>query len=428
MTFRHTSVQHILLFPATPWIDSAPYEAALSRLQADTDLWWNSKGVDLGHPAPMIVRGHNINVYQENPWPQTLAWLNEQPFYAPFLAPRDLYVVYLYGWSRGTVGWGGRPLAVVGDYALNALASVGSPDSIWDDQFAGNLVMHEEGHSMGLDHDFQTPGAVMGYGWKGYNSIIGEVSDAELRSQPMVGAGPVTPIPCAMRLDYDIERPSPYYGGYRSSTAGIILHSTRGNAASVEQEFNGTLSWFQSNPYEISAHAVIAFDGRIARCVEEGRIAHHAGIHNGRWLGIEVVQPRPGDPISDAQYQTLARWCQSMGERFGFTPNSLTLQEHKDMPQGIGSGKSDIGPPFSVAVLLDYINNPPEEPMPELTPAIKDEYADLFNAWWEAGGWMNFGTYIAATGAADVPDYQFREFLRNRLDSVVNEVKVHLDR
>lgn len=66
--------------------------------------------------------------------------------------------------------------------------------------------------------------------------------------------------------------------------------------------------------------------------------------------------------------------------------------------------------------------------LPELTPAIKEEYADLFNAWWEAGGWMNFGTYIAATGAADVPDYQFREFLRNRLDSVVNEVKVHLDR
>lgn len=170
-------------------------------------------------------------------------------------------------------------------------------------------------------------------------------------------------------MNYDIERPSPYYGGYRSSTAGIILHSTRGNAASVEQEFAGTLNWFQSNPYEISAHAVIAFDGRIARCVEEGRIAHHAGIHNGRWLGVELVQPRPGDPISDAQYQTLARWCQSMGEQFGFTPGLLTLQEHRHMPQGIGSGKSDIGPPFLVAVLLDYINTPQEPPMTDVQKA-----------------------------------------------------------
>lgn len=206
MTFRHTSIQHILLFPATLWIDPAPYEAALARLQADTDLWWNSKGVDLEHPPVLTIRGHDINVYQENPWPQTLAWLNSQVPHAPGC----LYVVYLYGWSRGTVGWGGRPLAVVGDYALNALASVGSPDSIWDDQFAGNLVMHEEGHSMGLDHDFQTPCALLGYGWCGYNSILGEISDRQLRSLPMSISGGVTSVPvgCQMRLT-PVDQPEP---------------------------------------------------------------------------------------------------------------------------------------------------------------------------------------------------------------------------
>lgn len=159
-----------------------------------------------------------------------------------------------------------------------------------------------------------------------------------------------------------------------------MLHSTRGGAATVEQEWAGTLNWFQSNPYEISAHAVIAFDGRIARCVDEARIAHHAGIHNGRWLGVELVQPRLGDPISDTQYQTLARWCQVMGEQFGFTPNALTLQEHRHMPQGIGSGKSDIGAPFSVAVLLDYINTPQEPPMTGAQKdAIRNAAAEILN-------------------------------------------------
>lgn len=201
MVFKRKTIHHILLFPPTPWVEATPYQAALSRLQHNTDLWWTSKGVDLTHPTAEVIRGYGdtdtqINVHQDNPWYDTLNWLNAQPFYVP----TDLYVVHLYGWySASYAGWGGRPLAVVGDYELNALASVGNPDSIWDDTKAGFLVMHEEGHALGLQHDFSDLRLVMSYGWQGYNSILGQAHENQLRSEPLE-LGPVVPQPEGCQL------------------------------------------------------------------------------------------------------------------------------------------------------------------------------------------------------------------------------------
>lgn len=148
---------------------------------------------------------------------------------------------------------------------------------------------------------------------------------------------------------------------------------------------------------------------------ECNRLGIRPGIYTGRWYWdayLPDVTEFSHLPLWLAEYDNdpnvdnvtlFGGWNEAAGKQFTSTP----VDQNVFRPQ-----YTMIGGPA----------------MPELTPSIKDEYSDLFNAWWHAGGWMNFGTYIAATGAADVPDYQFREFLRNRLDSVVNEVKVHLDR
>ncbi|WP_395373090.1 N-acetylmuramoyl-L-alanine amidase [Marinicella sp. W31] len=74
---------------------------------------------------------------------------------------------------------------------------------------------------------------------------------------------------------------SPYHGSRTQSISAVTIHTTQGSYA-------GTLSWFQNNPYSVSAHYVIrSSDGQITQMVREYRRAHHVGIHNSSTLGIE---------------------------------------------------------------------------------------------------------------------------------------------
>lgn len=169
--FLTVPTKHIILgdYPDLPKLKDLLYSC---------DQWWLSKGVDLVFPEVERRPNADINTASDNPWPQTLNWWINQPDYDV----NTLLVVFLVGWdSQKVIGWGGRPLALVGEYALQRIASVGTPDSLVDDWSAGKLLLHEEGHALGLPHDFDTVGAVMGYGHEGFNCIIGEKSDAELR-------------------------------------------------------------------------------------------------------------------------------------------------------------------------------------------------------------------------------------------------------
>jgi len=131
------------------------------------------------------------------------------------------------------------------------------------------------------------------------------------------------------------------------------LHSTRGGAVTVEEEFRATLSWFANPASQVSAHGVIAADGTLANVVDPDLVAWHAGsAANTSMLGVELVQPRLGDPITEAQYRTLRWWLLRMGLRFGFALDHLHLPEHREIPQGIAQGKTDVGPPFDLSRLL----------------------------------------------------------------------------
>lgn len=150
------------------------------------------------------------------------------------------------------------------------------------------------------------------------------------------------------------HRSSPNHGGPRTATMGIILHGTRGGASSGV-EYEGTLNWFMNPASQVSAHAVFAHDGRWCIMVDDENMAWHAGEHNATWLGVELEQPNVGSIITTAQYINLAAWCREMSEKYGFPLDTDHLVEHRDMPQGRRLGKTDLGQPFDVGILLTHI-------------------------------------------------------------------------
>jgi hypothetical protein len=74
---------------------------------------------------------------------------------------------------------------------------------------------------------------------------------------------------------------SPYNSTRSAAASAVTIHTMQGSYA-------GSISWFQSNPYSVSAHYLIrSSDGQITQMVRESRAAHHVGSHNGYTLGIE---------------------------------------------------------------------------------------------------------------------------------------------
>lgn len=74
---------------------------------------------------------------------------------------------------------------------------------------------------------------------------------------------------------------SPYYHSRGVSATAVTIHTMQGSYA-------GSISWFKSNPYSVSAHYLIrSSDGQITQMVRESSAAHHVGNENNYTLGIE---------------------------------------------------------------------------------------------------------------------------------------------
>lgn len=74
---------------------------------------------------------------------------------------------------------------------------------------------------------------------------------------------------------------SPYHSARSAAVSAVTLHTMQGYYA-------GSISWFQNNPYSVSAHYLIrSSDGQVTQMVRDSRAAHHVGSHNGYTIGIE---------------------------------------------------------------------------------------------------------------------------------------------
>ena len=137
-------------------------------------------------------------------------------------------------------------------------------------------------------------------------------------------------------------RPSPNHGDPRQLTLGVVIHSTRGGAASQQAEYAATINWFANPISEVSAHRVIGFEGAGAVIVDDDLIAWHATDHNNRWLGVELTEPFITDPYSEEQYRSLADLLLEWSAKYGFPLDRDHLVAHSEVnPQ-----KSDPGPLF----------------------------------------------------------------------------------
>ncbi len=151
--------------------------------------------------------------------------------------------------------------------------------------------------------------------------------------------------------------PSPYtspnHGGPRATTAGVVIHSTRGGSPTTQTEYDRTIAWFNNTAAQVSAHAVVGPNGQAAYPVDPANIAWHARSWNNTHLGIELCQSHLGDvldpTIVDTAAKIVAGWCKTYNIPMVWgIPSGLV--EHWEIGQV--DGKTDIEAPFDRADFL----------------------------------------------------------------------------
>lgn len=187
---------------------------------------------------------------------------------------------------------------------------------------------------------------------------------------------------------------------------GVVLHSTGGPGRTVEQEFIGTINWFQNPDAQASCHRVVG-GGQIPEVctsVHDHEVAWHAGAgdrapsENRRRRGIELAHGDGGawDMVAYPAFQyaaaaeLIARWHLADAAKGWRWPIKMITREeaaravpgvvhHRDTPAGIANGKRDPTPPFDAARLIKEANAwvtklnqgtapPPTPPNPEPPP------------------------------------------------------------
>lgn len=183
---------------------------------------------------------------------------------------------------------------------------------------------------------------------------------------------------------------SPNHDGPRASTLGIVVHSTRGGSASLEQELDGTMSW-ENRPDGDSCHAVVS-PTRTGLPVRDELRAWHCRSRNATHLGIEFCQSRIGDFIPDSELQrgalVCAGWCVKYHIPTVWAVNGGFVQ-HKFTPEGVADGKSDIGglPAFNGDRFMVMV----KERVAEMTaPSPKAAPAPVVLNWSEVGTYGNW--------------------------------------
>ena len=145
-----------------------------------------------------------------------------------------------------------------------------------------------------------------------------------------------------------MEKSSPNHGPRRDGLVPelVVLHHTA--MASAE----AALERLCDPASQVSAHWLVAEDGRVWRLVDEAARAWHAGAGewggrgdvNSRSIGIELANPGPLDgfpPFPEPQMAALERLLDAVCSRWGITPAGVIA--HSDTAPG---RKADPGPKF----------------------------------------------------------------------------------
>jgi N-acetylmuramoyl-L-alanine amidase len=145
-----------------------------------------------------------------------------------------------------------------------------------------------------------------------------------------------------------LEAPSPNFGPRRGDASPelVVLHYTAMATAEA------ALERLRDPAAEVSAHWLVAEDGRVWRLVDERLRAWHAGAGewagagdvNSRSIGIELANAGPlagFPPFPEPQIAALERLLDGIAARWGIGPAGVIA--HSDMAPG---RKADPGPKF----------------------------------------------------------------------------------
>ncbi|MBI4616079.1 MAG: N-acetylmuramoyl-L-alanine amidase [Planctomycetes bacterium] len=167
----------------------------------------------------------------------------------------------------------------------------------------------------------------------------GRIGTAVLVAVLTVAAGRPT-LAQAPRPQVDDWVPSPHYTP-RSSRAirYVVIHTVQGS-------YRGALSWFQNRRSRVSAHFVVAGDGRLGQSVAENDIAWHAGnsTYNALSIGIEH-EGFVSDPGSytEAMLRKSAALTRYLCDVYGVPIDRGHIVGHVEIP---GATHTDPGPHF----------------------------------------------------------------------------------
>jgi N-acetyl-anhydromuramyl-L-alanine amidase AmpD len=238
----------------------------------------------------------------------------------------------------------------------------------WVYQYDGNLEQATTDitrYAYGLDRDWEWGATLFTTSpnneWreKGFDCdpmvprFVGEY--APWTPNPIPPEVPVVPdIVLSVPMRTSIASPDNYRVGPRAKTIGVVIHTTRGGASSVEREYTATINWFQNPDAQVSAHLVVGAGtfSEVCRSVHDDDVAWHARSANATHLGIEIAQPNLNSPISEFQYQAAAEACRLWAIKYNFPLVRVMniaipgLIGHEDTAEGKLDRKSDPGPVF----------------------------------------------------------------------------------
>ncbi len=182
-----------------------------------------------------------------------------------------------------------------------------------------------------------------------------EISPTLPLAPPNLGETPVVGFPGRIWL------PSPYHRRRIWPIDTVVLHTTEGG-------LQATLNEFQSSPRHVSAHYVVARDGRVFQMVSEDQIAFHAGFvsagpesrflgtnPNAYSIGIEIVNPSIiRGPVDFPMAQKVAVFAlvKDVVERNHIPIDRDHLVGHSEIDP---TSRKDPGPGFPWDELLAYL-------------------------------------------------------------------------
>lgn len=177
------------------------------------------------------------------------------------------------------------------------------------------------------------------------------------------------------------------HGGLRKSTLALILHSTRGNAKTVEAEYAGSRAYCARVNERQSGPNLMVGPASVTRFCSDDTEAWHATINNPVAYGIEIAQATRTTLFTAYQTRTTATLCAELCYKYDVPILHMTqnhngqltergIYGHEDTAAGTADGKSDPGPmwhwpTFIPMVQAEYVR------LYQITPPRAPTWADV---------------------------------------------------